>query len=148
MANIKRTIARLLGSLVCTAAAAQGGGMLELSFGIHRVEAEVAASADARAEGLMFRRGLPPNRGMLFVFPDSAIHCMWMRNTFIPLSVAFMDEQGAIINVADMQPHSEDSHCARRPARYALEMNAGWFKTRGLGPGARGAGVDRAPAPR
>ncbi len=96
----------------------------------------------------MFRRSLAPNRGMLFVFPDAATHCMWMRNTFIPLSVAFLDDRGAIINVADMQPHSEDNHCAKRPARYALEMNTGWFKTRSLGPGARMSGLERAPAPK
>lgn len=139
----------IFGCLVCTTAAAQtGAAAIELSFGIHRVEAEVAASADTRAEGLMFRRSLAPNRGMLFVFPDAATHCMWMRNTFIPLSVAFLDDRGAIINVADMQPHSEDNHCAKRPARYALEMNTGWFKTRSLGPGARMSGLERAPAPK
>jgi hypothetical protein len=78
---------------------------------------------------------MPPQRGMLFVFPEVAKHCMWMRNTLLPLSVAFLDEKGRIINVEDMQPKTEVNHCATQPARYALEMNLGWFKSRGLGAG-------------
>jgi uncharacterized membrane protein (UPF0127 family) len=80
---------------------------------------------------------------MLFLFDEPAIQCMWMKNTLIPLSVAFLDEAGTIINIADMQPHSEDSHCAVRPARYALEMNRGWFAERGIKTGARLRGIER-----
>jgi uncharacterized membrane protein (UPF0127 family) len=85
---------------------------------------------------------------MLFVFDEDAIHCMWMKNTLIPLSVAFIDERGAIINIADMQPHSEQSHCAARPARYALEMTQGWFTQRGIRAGARLRGMEKLAPPR
>jgi uncharacterized protein len=122
--------------------------ILELNAGIHRVEAEVASNGSSREEGLMYRRQLGPSRGMLFVFPQAARHCMWMRNTYLPLSVAFLDEQGAILNVEDMQPQTENNHCATKPARFALEMNLGWFQKRGIGSGQRIAGVDRAPPPR
>lgn len=122
--------------------------LLELFAGMHRVEAEVAATLDSRMSGLMRRTIMAPQRGMLFVFPELAKHCMWMRNTVLPLSVAFLDEKGRIINVEDMQPQSDDSHCATQPARYALEMNLGWFKSRGLGAGFAIMGIDKAPSGR
>jgi hypothetical protein len=122
--------------------------LLELFAGMHRVEAEVAATLDSRASGLMQRTIMAPQRGMLFVFPEVAKHCMWMRNTLLPLSVAFLDEKGRIINVEDMQPKSDDNHCAAKPARYALEMNLGWFKSRGLGAGFAITGIDKAPSGR
>lgn len=122
--------------------------LLELFAGMHRVEAELAATPDSRQTGMMQRTFMAPRRGMLFVFPDTAKHCMWMRNTLLPLSVAFLDEAGRIINVADMQPGSDDNHCAVKPARYALEMNLGWFKSRGLGAGFAITGIDKAPAGR
>ena len=109
---------------------------VDLVAGMHRIRAEVADSIGARMQGLMYRKSMAPNAGMVFVFEAAAIHCMWMKNTLIPLSVAFLDESGAIINIADMQPHSEQSHCAARPARYALEMNKGWFAQHGIRPGA------------
>jgi uncharacterized membrane protein (UPF0127 family) len=115
---------------------------------MHRIEAEVAATFDSRMAGLMKRTVMAPQRGMLFVFPEAAKHCMWMRNTLLPLSVAFLDEQGKIINVEDMQPQSDDNHCAAKPARYALEMNLGWFKSRGLGAGFPITGIDKAPSGR
>ena len=120
---------------------------IELSAGVHRIVAEVASTGASRAEGLMYRRQLGANQGMLFVFPEANRHCMWMRNTYVALSVAFIDDQGTVINVAEMQPQTETNHCAARPARYALEMNAGWFARRGLGPGTRLDGLNRAPAP-
>jgi uncharacterized membrane protein (UPF0127 family) len=113
----------------------------ELSAGIHRIEAEVAATQSARMTGLMNRKSMAANRGMLFVFEEAAGHCMWMRNTLIPLAVAFLDEQGRVINIEEMQALTEDNHCAARPARFALEMNAGWFKTRGIGPGTPISGI-------
>jgi hypothetical protein len=85
----------------------------------------------------MMRERLGPNEGMIFVFPDKAGHCFWMKNTLIPLSIAFVDDDGTIVNIADMQPHSEASHCPARPIRYALEMEQGWFARRGLKPGGR-----------
>ena len=115
-----------------------------LSAGVHLIQAEVARTGPSRQEGLMYRRKLGPNRGMLFVFPESARHCMWMRNTYIPLSVAFMDEQGNILSIDDMQPETENNHCAARPARYALEMSYRWFKQRGIAAGQRIAGVEGA----
>ncbi len=121
--------------------------ILELSAGVHRIQAEVAGDFATRAQGLMNRRSMPANHGMLFVFPQNAQHCMWMRNTYIPLSVAFLDERGAVINVAEMEPKTEDNHCAARPARYALEMNRGWFVQRGIKSGIRINGIERAPAP-
>ena len=115
----------------------------ELAAGMHLIRAEVADSFATRAQGLMHRRSLEQNAGMLFVFDEVMIHCMWMKNTLIPLSVAFLDERGAVINIAEMQPHSEQSHCAARPARYALEMNRGWFARRAIGAGFRLRGLER-----
>ena len=120
---------------------------VELGAGMHVIRAEVADSNASRSQGLMRRTSLPPNGGMLFVFDEDAVHCMWMKNTLIPLSVAFIDERGTIINIADMQPHSEQSHCAARPARYALEMTQGWFAQRGIRAGAPLRGLDRPKAP-
>jgi hypothetical protein len=92
----------------------------------------------------MFRKSLPTNHGMLFVFERKGVHCMWMRNTLIPLSVAYIEDDGTIVNILDMQPHDERSHCARQPVRYALEMAQGWFAQKGLAPGAK---LGRLPAP-
>ncbi len=121
---------------------------VELGAGMHVIRAEVADSFSTRMQGLMRRTSLPPNGGMLFRFDEDGTHCMWMKNTLIPLSVAFIDERGAIINIADMQPHSEQSHCAARPARYALEMTQGWFAQRGIRAGASLRGLDKVAPPR
>ena len=120
----------------------------ELSVGMHRIEAEVAATPEDRATGLMRRQEMAQQHGMLFVFTNEARHCMWMRNTVLPLSVAFLDREGKIINIEDMQPHTENNHCAAADARYALEMNLGWFKQRGFTKGARIVGIERAPVAR
>ena len=108
---------------------------------MYRIQAEVVGDPATRARGLMHRKALAQNAGMLFIFDDHAIHCMWMKNTLIPLSVAFIDDRGTIVNIADMEPHSEASHCAAQPVKYALEMNRGWFAARGIKPGARLGGV-------
>ena len=121
---------------------------LELSAGFHRIEAEVAADQNNRMQGLMFRKSLAANQGMLFVFPRVDRHCMWMRNTPLPLSVAFLDEGGKILNIEDMKPQTDTSHCAAGPARFALEMNLGWFSSRGLKPGQRIGGIEKSPRPR
>ena len=116
---------------------------VQLATGMHLIRAELADSMGTRMEGLMYRKSMPQGSGMVFVFDETASHCMWMKNTLIPVSVAFIDEAGAIINIADMQPHSEQSHCAARPARYALEMNKGWFAQRGIKPGAKLRGLEK-----
>ncbi|MFT4171513.1 MAG: DUF192 domain-containing protein [Rhodocyclaceae bacterium] len=118
---------------------------MELSIGMFRIDTEVAADNMARMKGLMFRKNMPQSAGMLFVFPAAQSHCMWMKNTLIPLSVAFIDDAGKIINIEDMAPETEDSHCASAPARYALEMNLGWFKSKNIKPGMQINGIDRAP---
>jgi uncharacterized protein len=121
---------------------------MDLSIGMYRIEAEVAANPANRAQGLMNRRNMAAQQGMLFVFTENNTHCMWMRNTFIPLSVAFLDEQGRIINIEDMTPQTESNHCAARPARFALEMNKGWFAQKGITAGTRLNGIEKAPRPR
>lgn len=144
----KTLVGALLGLVVSAAAWAQSAmPVMELSAGFHRIEAEVAANDQNRQVGLMNRKAMPVQRGMLFVFTHENTHCMWMRNTLLPLSVAFLDEDGKIINIEDMQPQTEDNHCARRPARYALEMNLGWFAQRGIKPGVKLGGLDKAPRP-
>lgn len=130
------------------AAIAEGMPIVELAAGIHRIEAEVAATQEDRMLGLMHRKSMPVQHGMLFVFDADARHCMWMRNTYLPLAVAFLDEQGRIINVEEMLPQTENNHCAARPARFALEMNAGWFRARGFGPGMAISGIGKAAARR
>lgn len=137
-----------IGLLLSAAAWAQGAmPVIELTAGFYRIEAEVAASDQNRQTGLMNRRTMPQQHGMLFVFPQDNTHCMWMRNTLLPLSVAFIDADGYIINIENMKPQTEDNHCAKVPARYALEMNLGWFSQRGLRPGSKLQGIDKAPRP-
>ena len=132
--------------LVCVSALARADlPTIPLSIGSHKLVAEVASTDAQRGTGLMHRRMMPENRGMLFVFPEVAYHGMWMMNTFLPLSVAFIDRDGAIINIADMEPHTTNTHSAARPAKYALEMNQGWFRKRGLKAGDRLEGLEKAP---
>lgn len=126
--------ATLLGAAPPPAAAQRP--VVELGVGMHLIHAELAADDASRMRGLMFRESLGPNQGMLFVFDEATTHCMWMKNTLIPLSVAFLDASARVINIADMAPQTEDAHCATRPARYALEMTQGWFVERGVGRGA------------
>ncbi len=104
----------------------------ELSIGMHRIDAQVASTHPQRQVGLMHRRQMPQHEGMLFVFEQPAVQCFWMKNTLIPLTAAFVEDDGTIINLADMQPLDEQSHCSSRPARYVLEMNQGWFRQRKL----------------
>jgi len=133
---------------LCLLAAAARAEMTEitLTIGGHKLTAEVAHTDADRTQGLMHRRMLPENRGMLFVFPQIAPLGFWMMNTYIPLSISFVDDAGAIINIADMKPQTTDIHHSARPARYALEMNQGWFAKHGIKPGAKIEGLARAPA--
>ena len=132
----------LLALLMSAAPAlAQPVPVVQLNAGMHLIRAEVAADFATRAQGLMYRTAMPSNAGMLFIFDEAATHCMWMKNTLLPLSVAFLDEHGMVINIEEMKPQTEDSHCARRPARYALEMNGGWYAARGIKPGSRIGGI-------
>jgi uncharacterized membrane protein (UPF0127 family) len=119
-----------------------------VTIGGHKLTAEVAGTDAHRATGLMHRRMLPENRGMLFVFPDVAFHSMWMMNTYVPLSVAFLDRDGTIINIAEMQPQTQTTHSATRPAKYALEVNQGWFGKHGIKPGIKVEGLEKAGPPR
>jgi len=139
-----RLLFALAALTLCTSVHAQSAQSLpqvELKAGMHLIHAELADNERTRELGLMFRRELAPNHGMLFVFDEAAPHCMWMRNTLIGLSVAFLDDAGKIVNVEEMKPQTDDAHCARRPARYALEMEAQWFKRHGMDAGSPIRGV-------
>ena len=113
---------------------------VELQAGMHRIEAQVASSPDERSVGLMFRREMPPHEGMLFVFERPATQCFWMKNTLLPLTAAFVDDDGTVVNLADMKPQTTDSHCSTRPVRYVLEMNQGWFAKRNIKAGQKLSG--------
>src|SRR5207244_5199472 len=123
MSGVKRTFA-FLGAAAWIAASVAFAELpiLELSAGIHLIRAEVAYTFQTRAQGLMFRKHLGPNEGMFFVFPQSEPHCMWMKNTLIPLSVAFIDEKGKIISISDMQPQTETSNFAGAAAQSELSV--------------------------
>jgi hypothetical protein len=140
-----RSFLLLAAWLIAAAAWAQQPQLpaIDLTAGMHRIHAEVANDMGSRMQGLMYRKSMAQNAGMVFVFDENAAHCMWMKNTLLPLSVAFIDPEGAIINIADMQPQTEQSHCAARPARYALEMNKGWFAQRGIKPGTKLGGLEK-----
>ncbi len=108
---------------------------IAITAGMHVIQAEVAQSGEQQMIGMMFRRQVPGNEGMIFVNPDAGTRCFWMRNTLVPLTIAFIADDGSIVNLADMQPRSEASHCSAKPVRFALEMSQGWFAKRGIAPG-------------
>ena len=105
---------------------------INLSAGMHNIRAELASTPEQRQKGLMYRRDLAQHEGMLFVFEEAQPQCFWMRNTPTPLTIAFVADDGSIINLADMKPFDDNSHCSAKPVRYVLEMNQGWFKKRGI----------------
>ena len=113
---------------------------IKLSAGLHLIDSQVAASQDERSTGLMFRKDMAPSEGMLFVFEQAAVQCFWMKNTLLPLTAAFMADDGTIVNLVDMKPQTLDSHCSRQPVRYVLEMNQGWFDKKGIKAGFKLAG--------
>ena len=150
MLNIKRAAssAALSTALLITALSAAapavaqqipqtGLPVVELGAGMHLIHAEVARTDEQRAIGLMARKEMAPNAGMIFVFEQPAQQCFWMRNTLIPLSAAFVADDGTIVNIVEMQPLSDASHCSTKPVRYVLEMNKGWFDKRGLKAGSK-----------
>ncbi|GKT21207.1 DUF192 domain-containing protein [Acidovorax sp. SUPP3334] len=129
-----------------TAATAQESPQLnlqrvELGAGMHRIDAQVAVSPQERQIGLMHRKEMPQQEGMLFVFEEPAVQCFWMKNTLLPLTAAFVADDGTIVNLADMKPQTEDSHCSEKPVRYVLEMNQGWFAKKGVKAGAKLSGT-------
>ena len=150
---------RLFAALVSFAAAwdlagaafAQGQGQpqsglarVKLSAGMHLIDAQVAQTPEQREIGLMYRASMPVTEGMLFVFEAPATQCFWMKNTLLPLTAAFVADDGRIVNLADMKPQTADSHCSTQPVRYVLEMNQGWFAKRGIQAGAQVGGFPSA----
>lgn len=116
--------------------------VLSLKAGDQSIQAEVASTEAQRSRGLMHRNSMPEQHGMLFVFEKPARYCFWMKNTLIPLSIAFLDADGTIVNLADMEPQSESHHCAAQPVGMALEMNQGWFEKHGMTVGKRIEGLE------
>jgi uncharacterized protein len=114
--------------------------VVQLQAGMHNIRAQIAATPDQRATGLMHRREMPQHEGMLFVFEQPSAQCFWMKNTLLPLSIAFVADDGTVVNTDEMKPQTLDSHCSNKPVRYVLEMNQGWFAKRGVKPGTKLAG--------
>ena len=119
---------------------------VKLSAGMHQIDAQVAMQSEQRQIGLMHRQEMPASEGMLFVFEQAGKQCFWMKNTLIPLTAAFVADDGTIVNLADMKPQVTDSHCSEKPVRYVLEMNAGWFAKKGIKAGnkLKGLPLDKA----
>jgi uncharacterized membrane protein (UPF0127 family) len=133
-------LAALVMALATALAAAQSGPQprlptVNITAGLHVIKAELAVTPQQQATGMMFRTEMPGNEGMLFVNEEAGVRCFWMKNTLVPLTIAFIADDGTIVNLADMQPRDERSHCSARPVRYALEMKQGWFDRRGIKPG-------------
>lgn len=140
-------------ALVMSAPAwAQGQAQLNLprtilSAGIHQIDAQVARTPQEHAIGLMFRKEMPPNEGMLFVFNETSKQCFWMKNTLLGLTAAFVADDGTVINLEDMQANTTESHCSIKPVRYVLEVNQGWFAKKGIKAGAKLNGAPFKAAP-
>ncbi|OWS72747.1 hypothetical protein CBI30_00305 [Polynucleobacter aenigmaticus] len=132
------TLAVIIGSLSSISFAQQNIDLptIELKTGIYRIQAELADNPKAREVGLMNRASMPTNSGMLFIFEQKAGHCFWMNNTRIPLSIAFIADDGRIVNIEEMQAGTTNNHCPKVAVRYALEMNKQWFSERVIVPGA------------
>lgn len=120
---------------------------VDITAGIHRIDAQVAVTPEQREIGLMFRKDMPAQEGMLFVFERPATQCFWMKNTLLPLTAAFVADDGTIVNLADMKPQTLDSHCSSKPVRYVLEMNQGWFAHKGIKSGFKLSGTPFRKAP-
>ena len=144
MTSFKTLLATVLAMLLGAAAQAQDGPQkldsIQLNAGMHLIRAELARTPDERSIGLMFRQTMPANEGMLFAFEVPGQQCFWMKNTLLPLSAAFVADDGSIVNIEDMKPQTLDSHCSAKPVRFVLEMNQGWFAKKGIKAGAKLAG--------
>ena len=118
-----------------------------LSAGMYQINVQLALTEEQREVGLMYRKEMPQHEGMLFVFDAPSTQCFWMKNTLIPLTAAFVADDGGIVNLADMKPQTTQSHCSTKPVRYVLEMNQGWFTKKGIKAGFKlgGRPFDRAP---
>lgn len=131
----------LLALLLAAGAFAQEPQMnlprVKLTAGMHVIDAQIAATNEQRMTGLMHRQEMPQHEGMLFVFDYPGQQCFWMKNTLLPLAVAFVADDGTIVNIEEMKPQTLDSHCSTKPVRYVLEMNKGWFAKKGIAAGAR-----------
>ena len=110
---------------------------VKLSAGMHLIDAQVALTPEQRQIGLMFRKQMPQQEGMIFVFEQATQQCFWMKNTLLPLTAAFVADDGTIVNLADMKPQTTNSHCSAQPVRYVLEMNQGWFTKKGIKAGSK-----------
>ena len=134
-------VAATLGLLAGGAAVAQNAprklDTVRLGAGMHLIVAEHARTPEERSTGLMFRTAMGTNEGMLFTFEQAGQQCFWMKNTLLPLSAAFIADDGTVVNIVDMAPQTLDSHCSTRPVRFVLEMNQGWFAKRGIQSGSR-----------
>ena len=113
---------------------------IRISTGMHVLQVQVAQTPEQQQTGLMFRKTMGTNEGMLFIFDEPRQQCFWMKNTLLPLSVAFIDDSGTVANLDDMKPQTLDSHCSTKPVRFVLEMNVGWFDKRGIKAGSKFTG--------
>jgi uncharacterized protein len=113
---------------------------VKIGAGMHQIDAQVAQTPGERQTGLMHRKAMPLNEGMVFVFEQAAEQCFWMKNTLLPLNAAFVADDGTIVNIVQMKPQTLDAHCSAQPVRYVLEMNQGWFAKKGVKPGMRLSG--------
>ena len=113
---------------------------VKLSTGMYVIDAQVALTPEQRQIGLMLRKDMLQHEGMLFVFEQASEQCFWMKNTLLPLTAAFVADDGTIVNMADMKPETTESHCSAKPVRYVLEMNKGWFAKKGIKPGSKLSG--------
>ena len=132
-------------TFLSSSASAEIPPTIHLKVSGHTLSAEVAYKKESRIRGLMYRKSMGENSGMLFVFPEASIHSMWMINTYIPLSIAFLDKNGMILNIIDMSPHTRAKNSAAGKAKYALEMNLGWFSSRNIKEGEKITGLEKAP---
>jgi uncharacterized membrane protein (UPF0127 family) len=138
---MKKLLATALLCAAATFAAAQEPQMnlprVRLAAGMHQIDAQVATTPDQRQTGLMHRKEMPQHEGMLFVFEHPTQQCFWMKNTLLPLAIAFVADDGTIVNIDEMAPQTLESHCSEKPVRYVLEMNKGWFAKKGVKAGAK-----------
>lgn len=143
--RLRASLAVLLTAASLAATAAPPVPRTKLQAGAHVFEVEVARTPQQHMQGLMQRTHLDDNAGMLFIFPNKDIHCFWMKNTLIPLSIAFLADNGTIVSIEDMQPQALDTHCPQTPVRYALEVPQGAFRVKGIKPGMRVTGIPVGP---